>query len=416
MDTVAANDRSNLRTAEAPRPEGSFGAWLLARLGRVTSGGRFIAEIDGLRFIAIGTVLLFHLAVDLAAKSPRAYHLPESGLLATVTRQGFHGVELFFVISGFVLALPFAASQLLGRPHVPLRTYLLRRLTRLEPPYVLSLLLVFAALIVVKHGSAAALGPHLGASLLYLHNLIYRGESWIINVAWSLEIEVQFYLLVPLLSKLFAIRSPLVRRGLLVAGGAALVAWQVFGLAPGDLAWLSILRFGQFFLAGFLLADVYLTDWKERPTRTLGWDLVTALGWPLLFWIWDHYNPEPPPGVRTEAWAAFAFPCLVFVLYAAVFRGRISSRIISNRWITAYGGMCYSIYLLHNPILGLLLQVSSKLVVSSHWEVNYLLQGLLVLPLMSVVTTLFFLAVEKPCMQRDWPQRLWATVRAKAGR
>ena len=397
----------------APKP---FGDRLLALLGRVTSGGRFIAEIDGLRFIAIGTVLLFHLAVDLAAKAPRAYALPKGGLLATLALQGFHGVELFFVISGFVLALPYAASHLRGRPHVPLGTYLLRRLTRLEPPYVLSLLIMFVALTVFKGRSAGQLGPHLGASLVYLHNLIYRGESWINNVAWSLEIEIQFYLLVPLLSKLFAIPSKLVRRGAMVGLAGGLIAWQVLALSPGDLAWLSILRFGQFFLAGFLLADVYLTDWNEAPTKSLAWDAVSALGWPLLFWIWAHYDPEPPPGTHLAAGAVASFPALVFLLYVATFRGRVTNRIISNPWLTAYGGMCYSLYLLHNPIIGVLLRASSALAVSSIWEVNFLFQAVLVLPATSALATLFFLAVEKPCMRRDWPQRLWAAVRrAPAG-
>ena len=402
-------------TTGSARSRKPFGGWLLGLLGRVTSGGRFIAEIDGLRFIAIGTVLLFHLAVDLAAKAPQTYALPKGGLLATVALQGFHGVELFFVISGFVLALPYAASHLRGRPHVPLGTYLLRRLTRLEPPYVLSLLIMFVALLVFKDRRVGELGPHLGASLVYLHNLIYRGESWINNVAWSLEIEIQFYLLVPLLSQLFAIRGKLARRGLLVAIATALIAWQVLALSPGDLAWLSILRFGQFFLAGFLLADVYLTDWNEAPVKSLAWDAVSALGWPLLFWIWAHYDPEPRPGQHL-AWWAVAFPALVFLLYMATFRGRITNRIICNPWLTTYGGMCYSLYLLHNPIIGVLLRASSALTISSSWEVNFLFQAVLVLPAMSALATLFFLAVEKPCMRRDWPQRLWAAVhRAPAG-
>ena len=56
---------------------------------------------------------------------------------------GFRGVELFFVISGFILGLPFAAHYLKGAAPVSLRKYYLRRLTRLEPPYIVALLVLF---------------------------------------------------------------------------------------------------------------------------------------------------------------------------------------------------------------------------------------------------------------------------------
>jgi peptidoglycan/LPS O-acetylase OafA/YrhL len=398
---------------EARRGAGT-GAWLLAVFGRVTSGGRFIAEIDGLRFIAIITVLLFHLGVDLQAKAPESWTMPAHGLLATFTLHGFHGVELFFVISGFVLAMPYAAHHLLGRPKVALGSYFLRRVTRLEPPYVLSLLLICALLVAVRGRSLAELAPHLAASLVYQHSLIYGEESWISNVAWSLEIEIQFYLLVPLLSGLFSIRGKARRRAVIAALCAASVALECTVLTPQMRAWMSILRFSHFFLAGFLLADLFLLDWRERPVQTLAWDLVSLAGWPLLFWIWSRYPSSPPRGGHAPLLPSAAFPVLALLLYVAVFRGRVTNRVFTTPWVTAYGGMCYSVYLIHNPTFGVLLRLTKGLVPFANWEGNFLLQALLVLPAMSVPAALFFLAVEKPCMRRDWPQRLWARLRRTA--
>src|SRR2546426_1782209 len=92
---------------------------LLARLSRRTSGGRFIPEIDGLRFVSITLVLLFHVTVvlgvlryALATDGPfgaasRSATLP--GVLASVLSRGGVGGDLFFIVSGFVLALPFIA-------------------------------------------------------------------------------------------------------------------------------------------------------------------------------------------------------------------------------------------------------------------------------------------------------------------
>src|SRR5882672_5587268 len=72
----------------------------LAHISRETSSGRFIPEMDGLRFAAIGMVILFHLNGYLTAKStlPQYALLAQSDWLARIALVGFRGVELFFVI------------------------------------------------------------------------------------------------------------------------------------------------------------------------------------------------------------------------------------------------------------------------------------------------------------------------------
>src|SRR5579872_4562236 len=92
----------------------------LRALSRETSSGRFIPEMDGLRFAAIGMVVLFHLNGYLTAKSRLFYPTPPTDWLAQAAYVGFHGVELFFVISGFILGLPFAAHHLKGKQVVSL--------------------------------------------------------------------------------------------------------------------------------------------------------------------------------------------------------------------------------------------------------------------------------------------------------
>src|ERR1700737_4419339 len=101
------------------------------RFRRLTSNGTFVPEIDGLRFVAIASVIAFHLYGQLV----RYYGVHVSMMVATLLHNGDRGVRLFFVISGFVLALPFASHWLHGSPGVDLKRYFTRRLTRLEPPY-----------------------------------------------------------------------------------------------------------------------------------------------------------------------------------------------------------------------------------------------------------------------------------------
>jgi peptidoglycan/LPS O-acetylase OafA/YrhL len=385
----------------------------LTALRRVTTSGDFIPEIDGLRFIAIFSVFVFHVAAGMAVRTPQ-FARPQGSPIADMVWNGFRGVELFFVISGFVLGLPFATHALQGRPKVDLGRYFLRRLTRLEPPYVLCMLLLFALHVLVRHRSASALLPHLGASLLYLHNLVYASESSINNVSWSLEIEVQFYLLAPLLAALFFIRDKTARRCAIAALCAASITLGWLFLAPGQRAHLSILRFGHFFLLGFLLADVYLQDWKDPRPRSGWWDLVSLAGWPLLFLFLSGTSQPSAGGAlgHEPALTAFGFPLAVFFLYCAAFRGRLSNRLIVNPWITVIGGMCYTIYLLHNPALGMILGLTSRLPASGIYTWDLSLQvatsGVVVL----FVSAIYFVMIEKPCMRRDWPARLLDRVRS----
>src|SRR5262245_56709348 len=95
------------------------GEGLFARLSRISSSGRFIPEIDGLRFIAITSVFLYHLACFTVHKTKDVPQDP----VYLVTSHGNFGVQLFFVISGFILSLPFAERRLEGREGVPLGRY-----------------------------------------------------------------------------------------------------------------------------------------------------------------------------------------------------------------------------------------------------------------------------------------------------
>src|SRR5262245_10743057 len=69
--------------------------------------------------------------------------LPLENVFDLFIAQGRYGVQLFFIISGFILALPFAAERLAGARPVRLKAFYLRRLTRLEPPYFLVLTIFF---------------------------------------------------------------------------------------------------------------------------------------------------------------------------------------------------------------------------------------------------------------------------------
>ncbi|HJV66333.1 MAG TPA: acyltransferase [Geomonas sp.] len=368
--------------------------WLSSKAARDTSSGQFIPEIDGLRFIAIASVVLFHLNWFITSKTGR-----EEGAIALsrFLSHGDVGVRLFFVISGFVIALPFAKGHLSGGRVPRLRDYLLRRLTRLEPPYIINLLIRFLLLTFLMGQAPGDLLPHLLASICYLHNIVYGAMSSVNFVAWSLEIELQFYLLAPLIACLFLIRSKALRRLLLVAL-IALFSGLSYAVAGSPRFSLSILSSAQFFLTGFLLVDIYLADWRQRPALSLRWDLVSALGWSSVIALLYL-------GKAAEAFLAVP----VFVAYLAAFRGSLSNRFFRQPAVYIIGGMCYTIYLYHYSVISALVRPLLGLSFWSRLPLWLELTGasLILLPAILLVCTLMFVLIEKPCMKRDWYLRLF---------
>src|SRR5438132_61246 len=114
---------------------------LYALFKRQTNTTSFIPQIDGLRFLAIAMVLLYHINIFVTVKVPFHFTRPASDYwwMFQLLDSDRKGVFLFFIISGFILALPFARATRQKGKQVRLKDYYLRRLTRLEPPYLLAM-------------------------------------------------------------------------------------------------------------------------------------------------------------------------------------------------------------------------------------------------------------------------------------
>jgi len=352
---------------------------------RITTQKRFIPQIDGLRFIAIASVVLFHIyaALERGAVPPP---IPLNNDLPK------RGVELFFAISGFILGVPFASRYLLGAPKVNLRSYFLRRLTRLEPPYFLALFASAAMQYLVAHRSFSDMAPHLLAHSLYVQNLIFGGFVGSANpAAWSLEVEIQFYLLVPFLAVMFSIGNARVRRTTILLTMLTTSVLSIPLYRSTHLHY-SILYYCPFFLAGFLLCDFYVTrgEWRQ----SFGWDALAFCLWPSV-WLMSRNVGH------------VVLPLLIVIIYLAAFRGRILSAILSNRVIADIGGMCYSLYLFHAMIVYAVKHVTAPLHFGENFWLYFILQSCLILPFVLLFCGAFFVLIERPCMDREWPRKLW---------
>lgn len=329
---------------------------------------------------------------------------------------GHLGVQLFFAISGFILSLPFARCWLGGDKPVNLRGYYLRRVTRIEPPYVIHLMFLFILCALVLryqpahqqliHNSSwlQFSSRHILASLFYSNGFIFANHPYPNIVLWSLEVEVQFYVLAPLLAQVFKIGGTWLRRGLLACGIVLLplAAGPVAnGLGNPYLAGFSLLGNLQYFLVGFLLADWQVTA-KTPARRHFLWDLSFILAGTVLVWF------------RNNAWINYVLPVIIGFCFVAAFMGTMTFRTLGHPVITTIGGMCYTIYMYHWLMISMLIRPVIHLQTHILWLdllIYFALMSMVIIPVCAVLFAVF----ERPFMRRDWPARLWEKLQRASG-
>ncbi|HXL56584.1 MAG TPA: acyltransferase, partial [Chitinophagaceae bacterium] len=187
------------------------------KLTRITDGKKIIPEIEGLRFISILLVILSHIHNNILHAYPLAQQSLVESRLAIFLEECGSGVNIFFFISGFILALPFLKAYVYDQKKISLKHYYYRRLTRIEPPYIITLIFFLLAVIFILQQPALYAIEHFTVSAFYIHNIIYNHISTINPVAWTLEIEVQYYIIAPLIAIALFFKNHLLRRPSLFA-------------------------------------------------------------------------------------------------------------------------------------------------------------------------------------------------------
>jgi peptidoglycan/LPS O-acetylase OafA/YrhL len=164
--------------------------------------------LDGLRGLAILLVVWYH--VSLVSGQ-------DFGPLNVIAQAGFLGVDLFFFISGFCLFYPYARAMAAGKPLPTTQRFFERRILKIVPSYVIALL-VFTA---VYHAQFASFGDALlqfFSHLAFVHTLNAATYGTISGPLWTIGVEVQFYLLFPLIVSWFK-RAPVF--GFLILAGVS---------------------------------------------------------------------------------------------------------------------------------------------------------------------------------------------------
>ncbi|HLG89424.1 MAG TPA: acyltransferase [Alphaproteobacteria bacterium] len=289
-----------------------------------------IRALTSLRGVAAIWVLLFHLELERPV-------FPAGLSKALAIGRGYVAVDLFFVLSGFVMALTYAESFRTRPFAVAYPDFLLRRIARVMP---LNAVIVPALAAIVwlspwqaGDSFAAARDPWAVLANLFLVQDWGLAPS-IDKPAWSVSIEMGVYLLYPFLLALAWSRGWL----LALLGGAAGLAWvstSGHGVVSQGLLVGDIVRGLAGFTFGLLCFRAYAVG-RPRVLERLEPAVI------LLFWTLAVWSP-------VDLWPILACPAVVLCLAAE--RGPFA-RLLSLEPLHYLGRISYSIYLVHYPILG----------------------------------------------------------------
>jgi peptidoglycan/LPS O-acetylase OafA/YrhL len=302
-----------------------------------------VPGLDGLRGLAVIGVLLFH----------------ANGLL----RGGYLGVDLFFVLSGFLItSLLVAEHKKTGA--IDLRTFWVRRARRLLPA-LLSLMPAVALYgrTLAARDELAALRADALATLGYVANwraIFARRSYWEMFTApsplehtWSLAIEEQFYVVWPLVvMAVLVLARGRVRALLAVCVGLALAScaamWLLYEPGGGTTrVYLGTDTRGASILAGAALASSGLAQRTGDRARTL--DVIGVLAALGLGFAWWRLDGQSDFLYRGGFWLT-ELACLVLVLACVRSPGGLVGRALSLRPLRAMGLVSYGVYLWHWPI------------------------------------------------------------------
>lgn len=378
---------------------------------RSTNTTSFLPEIDGLRFFAIFTVLVYHMntayikQIGLTHQEWRDMVGLESyfDIAWWIIRLDV-GVKVFFAISGFILALPFLKQYVSGGKQVQIKDYFIRRLTRLEPPFVISLIGFYFVHVFLLQADGIELIPHFFAGLIYGHVFIFGEGNPINPVTWSLETEAQFYIVLPLLFWiLFQFKKLFLQiLFILLLIVISIMSKSYFFYQGLDHVQSSILAYFTNFASGILFAWVYLKLGDIFfKNRNFVYDLLGLLSVFLMFYF---YKPQ-------AYWLNNIILNLsILGLFLSVFKGNLTNWFYTRPIIYIIGGMCYSIYLLHFAFFHLIVKFTGSIQVGQGYWQDFMIQSVIMLPLVLVVSSIYYLLIEKPCMNKDWPTNLYKTI------
>jgi peptidoglycan/LPS O-acetylase OafA/YrhL len=324
--------------------------------------------------------MMHHLGAEAVAQS--LYHRGDKVLGLIARTIGSSGVELFFVLSGTVLARPYLRN---GR-YFEFGTYMRRRVERLFPPYWAAWLVSGLSIYLVSRFPSwwteiAYLAPFRMGDWFKQLGILYFGNANFNFAWWSLKTEILFYLLVPLLVPLIATVPARTSHGVAIIGAVIFAALSTPIAFPSMMKWFwepvsALFTYASCFAAGLILARVDLPRGLAHALFVIG---------------------------ALEVLAAAFFPAIhVHVGYGLIYTAIVSRALDPNsriarplaHWRLVWlGERSYSLFLVHGSVIIIVFHLVS--LVMQRGPAFIVLTRLIAVPLAVFTAMLVFSVVER---------------------
>jgi len=307
--------------------------------GSVTQPAR-VRELDLFRFVAALAVVLYHYTYNRAVLDTGAAMYP---VLERFTVHGYLGVDLFFMISGFVILWTARAR----RPS----DFVISRITRLYPEFWISVILsasVFA-MFPLSAGQRITL-PMVFANLTMVPQL-FR-QPYVDNVYWTLFVELKFYLLLWLLS----VAGQMRRIEPWIFGWLAVATYCFAYGGPHVFRSLTLHPYGPFFIGGCLFFLVR----SDRLTVARAAGLLLCLGLGVVSAVEGMEGFVQAADITSAARIATGVIIVACFASFLLIATRVTDSSIAHR-LAFLGALTYPLYLLHNIAKAVMLSIGGEL-------------------------------------------------------
>lgn len=372
---------------------------------------RHVESCDGLRTLAVLIVAWFHIWQQ-SWLYPGLTVLGREINLDPLVRSGYMWVDMMILISGFCLYLPWARMRYEGgTPDRPLHFYA-RRLARIHPSYLLTIAIMFA--VAVARGAyfdRAHMARDLASHLTYTHMFFYDAyyASNLGGALWTLAVEMQFYLLFPLLARAFY-RLPATTFAAMVALALGFRGWVSVNVSDVSMYFNQLPAYLDTFALGMMAASIhaYLAQKRHGAATRI---LCSALAVLLLPLLWQVVRAQAScPDVEAIRLGQMSHRLAMGLLGAGflVFSanaGLVLRKLLGNPLTRFFSGISLQFYIWHQTIAVWLItyRVIPSEALNPNWEGDAVWQlryTIACFALSLIVATVITYGFERPVARR----------------
>ena len=364
-----------------------------------------IDVLDGIRAVSVLIVLWFHFW-------QQSWLMPIVGKfnLDWLPRNGAILVDMMILLSGFCLFLPYAREMVYGEKAPGARAFYVKRAARILPSYYVAVFLVLFcfALPLGQYATSADMWKDLVPHLFFVHNFFPESMQWtkLNGALWTVGVEVQFYLLFPLLARCFQ-KKPMLTYFAMVAVGLL----SCFGISSNydtinqGMYVNHSLTFAGVFANGMLGAWAYISMTKDRKKNHAeeALYLLLAIGGMWLFKIMCNVRSSYGSETKWQIDNRFVLSLLfLLILFSIIMAERYFKWLLGNRVMKFLAAISFNLYIWHQFISVKLKEmripywegdVPPNQLGDKPWMWKYLILCILVSLLVAIIMTYL---VEKP--------------------